>query len=58
MASTSRGIALIRKTLFPLDTKSVSSSGMKGLVKNVFPIYDKVASTLKNLKISEKTGDR
>ena len=47
-----------KKTLFPLDRKSFSTSGMKGLVKNAFPIYDKVASTLKNLKISEKTGDR
>ena len=57
MASTSRRVALIKK-LFPLDRKSFSTSGMKGLVKNAFPIYDKVASTLKNLKISEKTGDR
>ena len=26
---------------------------MKDLLKNVFPLYGKVASTLKNLKISE-----
>ena len=48
-----------QKTLFPLNRKSVSTSGMKDLLKNVFPLYRTVASTLKNLKISEnieKTG--
>ena len=48
-----------KKTLFPIDRKFVSSSRMKDLLKNAFPLYGKVASTLKNLKISEnieKTG--
>ena len=43
-----------QKALFPLDRKSVSTSWMKDLLKNVFPLYGKVASTLKNLQISEK----
>ena len=42
-----------QKALFPLDRKSVSTSRMMGLLKNAFPIYRKVASTLKNLKIVE-----
>ena len=48
-----------QKTLFPLDRKSVTTSRMKDLLKNAFPLYGEVASTLKNLKISEnieKTG--
>ena len=48
-----------QKTLFSLDRKSVSTSRIKNLLKNAFPLYGKVASTLKNLKISEnieKTG--
>ena len=59
MASSSRKIALIKKPQFPLDRKSVSTSRMKGLLKNVFPLYGKFTSFLKNLKIShniEKTG--
>ena len=57
--STSRKISLIKKTPFPLDRKSVSTSRIKDLLKNAFPLYGKVASILKNLKISEnmeKTG--
>ena len=57
MASTSRKIALIKKALFPLDRKSVSTSRMKNLLKYAFPLYGKVASTLKilkSLKISKK----
>ena len=53
MASTRRKIALIKKHLFPLDGKYVSTSWMKDLLKNAFPLYGKVSSTLKNLKISE-----
>ena len=53
MASTSRKIALIKKTPFPLGIKSVSTSQMKDLLKNAFPLYEKVTSTLKNLKITE-----
>ena len=58
MASTSRKIALIKRQ-FPPDKKSVSTRRMKNLWKNAFSLYGKVASTLKNLKISEnikKTG--
>ena len=51
--STSRKISLIKKTPFPLDRKSVSTSRIKDLLKNAFPLYGKVASILKNLKISE-----
>ena len=57
--STSRKISVIKKTPFPLDRKSVSTSRIKDLLKNAFPLYGKVASILKNLKISEnmeKTG--
>ena len=57
--STSRKISLIKKTPFPLDRRSVSTSRIKDLLKNAFPLYGKVASILKNLKISEnmeKTG--
>ena len=57
--STSRKIYLIKKTPFSLDRKSVSTSRIKDLLKNAFPLYGKVASILKNLKISEnmeKTG--
>ena len=39
--------------MFPLDRKSVSTSRIKDLLKNAFPLCRKVASTLKNLKISE-----
>ena len=39
--------------MFPLDRKSVSTNRMKDLLKNMFPLYGKVASTLKNLKTSE-----
>ena len=59
--STSKKNSSDQKTLFPLDRKSVSTSGMKDLLKNEFPLYGKVASTLKNLKIAEnieKTGVR
>ena len=59
--STSKKNSSDQKTLFPLDRKSVSTSGMKDLLKNEFPLYGKVASTLKNLKIAEnieKTGAR
>ena len=45
MASTSR------KNLWSKNT--VSTSRMKDLLKNVFSLYVKVASTLKNLKLSE-----
>ena len=38
-----------QKALFPLDSKSVSTSRMKDLLKNMFPLYEKVAPTLKNL---------
>ena len=41
------------KVLFPLDRKFVSTSRMKDLLKNVLRLYGKIASTLKNLKISE-----
>ena len=51
--STSRKIYLIKKTPFSLDRKSVSTSRIKDLLKNAFPLYGKVASILKNLKISE-----
>ena len=60
MASTSKKIALIKKQ-FQLDKKTVSTSRMKDLLKNAFPLYGKVGSTFKNLKISqniEKTGVR
>ena len=59
--STSKKNSSDQKTLFPLDRKSVSTSGMKDLLKNEFLLYGKVASTLKNLKIAEnieKTGAR
>ena len=48
-----------QKTLFPLDRKSVSTNWMRDLLKNVFPLYREVASTLKHLKVFEnieKTG--
>ena len=48
-----------QKVLFLLDRKSVSTYQMKDLLKNVFRLYVKTASTLKSLKISEnikKTG--
>ena len=41
------------KVLFTLDRKSVSTSRIKNLLKNAFPLYGKVASTLKSLKIAE-----
>ena len=53
MASTSRKIALIKKQ-FPLDKKFVSTSRMKDLLKNAFPLYGNVSSTLNDLRISEK----
>ena len=58
MASTSKKIALIKKQ-FPLDKKSVSTSRMKDLLKNAFPLYGNVSSTLKNLRAAkniEKIG--
>ena len=54
-------ISFDQKTSFLLDKKSVSTSRMKDLLKNAFPLYGKVCSTFKNLKISEnieKTGFR
>ena len=39
--------------MFPLDRKSVSTGRIKDLLKNAFLLYGKVASVLKNLKISE-----
>ena len=48
-----------KTVLFPLDRKSVSTSRMKDLLENAFPLYGKVASALKilkSLKISKKTG--
>ena len=53
MASTSKKIALIKKQ-FPLDKKTVSTSRMKDLLKNAFPLYGNVSSTLKNLSTSKK----
>ena len=47
------------RALFTLDRQYVSTSRMKCLLKNAFRLYGKVASTLKNLKITEnieKTG--
>ena len=52
MASTGRKTAMIKKN-FPLDRKFFSTSRMKDLLKNAFPLYGKVASILKNLKVSE-----
>ena len=49
MAATSRKIALIKKLK---DRKFFSTSWTKDLLRNAFPLYRKVASTLKNLKIS------
>ena len=48
-----------QKTPFPLDRKSVSTIWIKDLLENAFLLLGNVASTLKNLKISEsieKTG--
>ena len=59
IASTNRKIALVKKKLFPLDRKSVSTIRIKDLLQNAFLLFGNVASTLKNLKISEsieKTG--
>ena len=42
-----------QKQLFPLDRKSISTSQMKDLLKNVFLLYRKIASTLKNLQVSK-----
>ena len=53
MVSTSLKNSSDQKPLFPLDRKSVSTSLMKDLLKNALPLYGKVASALKNLKISE-----
>ena len=46
MASTSRKIALKNK-------HCCDEGFVKDLLKSAFPLYGKVASTLKNLKISE-----
>ena len=57
--STSKKNSSDQKTLFPLDRKSVSTSGIIFLLKNPPPLYEEVASSLKNFKISEnieKTG--
>ena len=45
-----------QKTLFPLDRKSVCTSRMKDLLKNMFLLYGKVAPTLKNLLKIQKIG--
>ena len=42
-----------QKTLFLLDKKSVSTRRMKDCFKHAFPLYGKVASTSKNIKIAE-----
>ena len=44
-----------QKALFPLDRKSVSTSRMKDLLKNAFPLYEKVALNLKIFENTEKT---
>ena len=38
-----------QKTPFPIDRKSVYTSWMKDLLKNTFPLSEKVAPTLNNL---------
>ena len=38
-----------QKTPFPIDRKSVSTSWMKDLLKNTFPVSEKAAPTLNNL---------
>ena len=48
MASTSRKIALIKNTV-----STRQKIRLKDLLKNVIPIYRKVASTLKNFKIAD-----
>ena len=45
-----------QKTMFPLDRKSVCTSRMKDLLKNMFLLYGKVAPTLKNLLKIQKIG--
>ena len=58
MAFTSRKIALIKKQFLP-DKTFASTSWMMDMLKNVFLLNGKVATTLQNLKISEnieKTG--
>ena len=49
IVSTSRKCNPGQKTLFPLDKECVSTSRVKDLLKNMFPLYKKVAPTLKNL---------
>ena len=41
--------------LFPLDRKYVFTGQTKDLLKNAFPLYGKITSILKYLKISENT---